>query len=116
MDENTAKLTMYYLDKISNKIGATSAEIWPWLVKREIIEGIFSLIIFLLISIGTFFICKYVNKNFNDFIDDDKEFYVSGVIVLIIINIVSGIISIVNIIDMFTPEYAALMNLIDQLK
>lgn len=107
-----------YLDKIGEKIGTTSKEIWPLLVKQQYIDAYVTLVFFVL-AIISFIITfnKFMKTNHSKWSYEPKEvatnvFFVASCLFLFI----SSVTFLMEFFDIFNVQYWALMDLLNKVR
>ncbi|OGC77241.1 hypothetical protein A2619_04470 [candidate division WWE3 bacterium RIFOXYD1_FULL_39_9] len=118
MEKEYVELVTNYLDKIAEKIGVTVEQVWPWLVKQQIVEAYSALILFGFFIILTLITIAFlfIGDKYKLFDWDEGNKYVYFFSILCIASLIgliaSGIATISEVPDLFNPEYQALKDLI----
>jgi len=124
MEEKSVELILSKLDQLANKLGVTVEQIWPWLVKQQYIDAVFSTGVFVVVSILFYRMSKFVAHHWNPesgdlysiYREDHGATWVIGLLAVAVILICCFVDTYCNIPGILNPEYGALRDLMSMTK
>jgi len=131
MEKESIELVLSRFDALAAKIGTTTEQIWPWLIKQQYVIATCNLLMCLLSIAVTVALCMYIKKNCKDISQKFNEmsydagsmckanFYIALIVMTFIASIITIFITISAIESLpriFNPEYYALQALTSMLK
>jgi predicted cation transporter len=116
---NEGKLEVTYIfetiEKIADKIGLTAKELWPYLVKQEIIESSISLAVLIIVGMIAIYVRKVYGTKFSEW-DDATDTQKPLAIIPLVVGFIVMITIACKITVLLNPEYYAFNNLITLIK
>lgn len=103
------------IEKIADKIGLTAKELWPYLVKQEIIQSILTLTILLIVGIIAIYVRKKYGTKFSEW-DDANDVQKPFAIIPLIVCFIVMIAIAYNVSILLNPEYYAFKDFMSVLK
>ncbi len=124
MTNKSVELIISHLDKIAAKLGVTAAQMWPWLVKQQYVEAIWSLVILIIVSCVAYRFLRFTTVHwkplgagiYSIYREDHQPLYLLAWLVVGSILVGSIIAFITNFPVIFNPEYGALKSLLSLVK
>jgi len=114
MDKEAIEAMTQYLDKVAEKIGTGTEHIWPWLVRQQYVEAVFSLALLIVVccAIGVGFVLwrKITNSGVAEVLGVFLGIFAMVALVFCVIN------CLVEVPGIFNPEYHALMDILGKVK
>lgn len=115
MNKEIVNSVLAKLDALAAKLGMTVEQIWPWLVRQQYVDAVYSLILFVFFLLIGCISYRFVRKiDWNEWdinIRGEQIFGIVGGIISFIGIIVSFILFLSEFPDIFNAEYWALKDL-----
>jgi uncharacterized protein YacL len=115
MKNGSVELIVSKLDQVADKIGVSLEALYPCLVRHQWTEAIVSVFFLVVFMVASFFSVKFYVKHKNRMSDDETLAVVAGFISVVGL-IVSLVLSVINVVDLFNIEYAVLSDVAYMLK
>jgi NADH:ubiquinone oxidoreductase subunit 5 (subunit L)/multisubunit Na+/H+ antiporter MnhA subunit len=118
MKQESIQLVLNYLDKIAAKLGTTAEQVWPWLIRQQYVEAIYPFIIFIILFIPFFFVMRFPIHHWNpdegyNICNSSHEppwIFLCVALGFIVLGSFAGFI--IELGDLFNPEYHAFMKIL----